>query len=439
MMERNLKKEAVQYFKQQPVMVTCLQVMQQKYATYGKLTGTIPKRRLERLDLTPLLRYFSWGEWEYEKQKSISIKKFIDIYNESVYGEIPFEAVIEGVLGEPLVSNQARKEKIQQQHQAFIKAVRTFDKRFENAFANEPKSIFFEWYLENERECLSAFRTVARSIARLPTSYTRLPVFAHQVTGSPHAFDTNTRTGKLLQYMLRDILQKENEMENILEKDVITNEQATSLYSAAEKENELYASFHLIKDDIMNFVAVNGLRAFQGDQPLPLWDAACDAKQTWNVPVRQLLSVDRIEPALQQKLFLIENSGVYSILLDRFPTLPMICSNGQFRYAVWLLLERLDSKTEIYYSGDLDPEGMLIAERLYARYPNQVKLLQMDLEAYTNVKPTEKISERRLKILDQLTHPSLLKISEKVRQQQMAGYQEGVIEALINQIETLIE
>ncbi len=70
-MERNLKKEAVQYFKQQPVMVTCLQVMQQKYATYGKLTGTIPKKRLEHLDLTPLLRYFSWGEWEYEKQKSI--------------------------------------------------------------------------------------------------------------------------------------------------------------------------------------------------------------------------------------------------------------------------------------------------------------------------------------------------------------------------------
>lgn len=437
-MGNNLKQEAITYFKTKPVMIQCLRVIKQKYASFGELTGTIPKTKLTKVDGKPLLTYLGLAEWEFDKRKSISIKAFIAAYEDSRFEEIPFHEIVEGVLGEPLISNKELKAQEDMHHQVFLDTIHAIDNHFMNYFIEERKSPYFAWFLQNESACLASFQIVSQALKQLPENYTKLPVFAHQLTGNPHAFDSDTRTGQLLQFVLLQMLKANKDSvdgEVFLADEV---EQEESLLSLIEQENDMYAQFYLIKDDIMNFVAVNGLRAFNHERSLPIWEAACDSRQTWNVPVRQLLDVERVAPARYKKVFLIENSGVFSILLDVFPDLPMICTNGQFRYAVWLLLERLETTAEIYYSGDFDPEGLLIADRLMTRYPNQVKLLKMDVEAYQKSAPIKPISEQRLKQLKKLKNKELKPLGEAILQQEVAGYQEGILEYLIKDIEEII-
>ena len=46
-----------------------------------------------------------------------------------------------------------------------------------------------------------------------------------------------------------------------------------------------------------------------------------------------------------------------------------MCMNGQPRLAGLMVLDLLaKSGTEVYYSGDLDPEGILIAQKLSQYY-----------------------------------------------------------------------
>jgi hypothetical protein len=51
--------------------------------------------------------------------------------------------------------------------------------------------------------------------------------------------------------------------------------------------------------------------------------------------------------------------------------------------AGWLMVELLAaSGVTINYSGDLDTEGMLIADRLELRFPDAVRLWRVDEQSY---------------------------------------------------------
>lgn len=64
-----------------------------------------------------------------------------------------------------------------------------------------------------------------------------------------------------------------------------------------------------------------------------------------------------------EKALVAENSGIYSILMELLLDVPIICSSGQFTFAVWQLLRKLAyTGTIIYYSGDIDLEGLGMAQ-----------------------------------------------------------------------------
>lgn len=53
-----------------------------------------------------------------------------------------------------------------------------------------------------------------------------------------------------------------------------------------------------------------------------------------------------------------------------------MCMNGQPRLAGLMVLELLaKSGTRVYYAGDLDPEGILIAQKLSRYYKRRISLL----------------------------------------------------------------
>ena len=106
-----------------------------------------------------------------------------------------------------------------------------------------------------------------------------------------------------------------------------------------------------------------------------------------------------------------------------------MCMNGQPRLSALLGLELLaKSDTKIYYAGDLDPEGLLIAQKLKKYYQGFFEYWHMTEEDYRKSRSEEVISEKRLKILDHITDPELRKVADAVAKYKTAGYQEKIFE-----------
>src|SRR5699024_9301797 len=146
--------------------------------------------------------------------------------------------------------------------------------------------------------------------------------------------------------------------------------------SAVEEKNQILNDFLLLRDDMMNDVAVQGLIAKNKGILNEMWQQACLQECSWNVPLKEILRMDTIQRFQGKKFVIVKNSCVYSILIELFPYIPMVCSSGQFTYAVWQLLNKLESSnTDMYYVGDLDPEGLVMAQTLLKRFPQHLQTL----------------------------------------------------------------
>jgi uncharacterized protein (TIGR02679 family) len=137
-------------------------------------------------------------------------------------------------------------------------------------------------------------------------------------------------------------------------------------------------------------------------------------------------------------VWVVENSGVCSALLDEVANASIACTHGQFKVASWLFFEKLVlSGCMIHYSGDIDPEGLVMAERLKKRYPEQVIIWRMDSASYLTAISEESVAER-LTQLRNIEAQELQKTAEMVIQHGFAAYQEGLIDLLVADIRKTI-
>ena len=121
--------------------------------------------------------------------------------------------------------------------------------------------------------------------------------------------------------------------------------------------------------------------------------------------------------------------------IDLLPEIPMICSSGQFTYAVWRLLRKLEqSNTQMYYVGDLDPEGLVMAQSLLNRFPNNMKTVGMSLNNYHLARRSSTLTDQRLKQLRLIKEPHLIEIAKQIKVTGQTAMQEGFLSELINEL-----
>jgi hypothetical protein len=100
-----------------------------------------------------------------------------------------------------------------------------------------------------------------------------------------------------------------------------------------------------------------------------------------------------------------------------------------------ILLDKLiDNVEAIYYAGDFDPEGILIADKLSRRYGDKLRLWRYTAEDYKRIKSEKKISSIRLKQLGNVIQPELQELKEVVAKQKVAAYQELLIQEYVHDI-----
>lgn len=90
--------------------------------------------------------------------------------------------------------------------------------------------------------------------------------------------------------------------------------------------------------------------------------------------------------------------------------------------------------TSVYYAGDLDPEGILIAQKLSQYYKGEFQYWHMETADYERCRSAELISPKRMKILERITDERLKPVVERIREYRTAGYQEMLIEELIKEL-----
>ncbi len=135
----------------------------------------------------------------------------------------------------------------------------------------------------------------------------------------------------------------------------------------------------------------------------------------------------------QDEIYIVENPSVFAVLCgkekEENTRRAYMCMNGQPRLAGLMVLELLaKSGTRVYYAGDLDPEGILIAQKLSRYYKGEFHYWHMETEDYEKCKSEKVISPKRMKILERITDDRLKPVVERIKAYGTAGYQEMLME-----------
>ena len=114
---------------------------------------------------------------------------------------------------------------------------------------------------------------------------------------------------------------------------------------------------------------------------------------------------------------------------------PIVITSGMPNLALYQLLKKLEeSGNKLYYNGDFDPEGLLIASKLKDRFPN-LNLFCYDKYDIDLVTKTE-LNDSRLKKLDNINIKELDLVKESLIKYRLPIYQESNIERIKDFIES---
>lgn len=133
------------------------------------------------------------------------------------------------------------------------------------------------------------------------------------------------------------------------------------------------------------------------------------------------------------KVFIIENPSILTEIVALNINASVIIADGFPNTSVHLLIEKLiESGNTIYYNGDFDPEGLLIANKLKEKYSDNLVLFCYEKIDYDNCMSKSMISEIRLKKLSKINADELSDIKNILINSKYSAYQENNKDRIIN-------
>lgn len=479
-------KEAVAFFRQDAGYERLFAGLIEKYKSLGRLGGTVKLEHPTERENDVLSAFFRRDYKRYDAL-TIAVSEVAEALEETRFAGIELKALLDGYAGQTILSNAEAIGLYEYQKEQYFTDLK-------NEFCHPYCHLWLDSVLGKEAGTRGVHRaydedpdrlrpvliSILKALEQVPLQvrlageaqiqianhaaevthggpelkafsggverdfpkaiYERLPVFASRITGDPHAFDIGGDAGRFLVSALQVVRTRQEVGYEILSS------------PSAEETTELLDYFGLVRDDLLNFVTCIGILGFSIDtgEPLPLWQAALESGSVLNVPLREIVKVGHCRPRRLQgeshsqqrgqagQVFVVENSGVFSAILDSLddPTdlPPMVCTNGQFTLATLLLLDKLVENSILFYSGDFDPEGLQMAQRLLLRYPGRVRLWRYTKEDYECAISPVKIAPRRLGKLGSIKADELLPVAQIMQEKGRAGYQEALLDRLIEDV-----
>lgn len=339
------------------------------------------------------------------------------------YENCDFNEVLKMYFNQRVLTNKYRQEqeqmRVQNIFKQFFKQEGKSRQWIYNTYTNRD-SVYIrivQASKENEQKCINTVCVVMKALNHLPmweNKKENISLFASYHTKNPHAFDKNTFAYYLMMHGIVYFLKVDFPKTNL-------------------EQNEILYRAGLYQDGISNYCSVARLQAFnENNQPHLGWAGFYDSYEALNVNMDNLLHIHFITCC--DRVYIVENPSVFQALLkkikkEKIEKIGLVCTNGQLNYSAYLLLDILvNSNVEIYYSGDMDPEGLLIADKIKQRYPS-IKLWCYDVRQYEISKSKEQATDQRMHMLDALKDEALIRIGKCISENKnRVGYQENMIE-----------
>ena len=422
--------EAVEYFKKKPVYEKLFNEFKKKYESHGKIGGIAVLTGLSTGDKEDISS-FLMKDFTSEEEVRVSAKLFEKALLKSRFSSLTTLDIITHYFGIKLRTNKEKSEENEGKRAEYLAELTGYtDKAYIKEWLTgvfctgaDGAVVIARSYNADKNELKIILQKLIKAIPMLPyfqggKKKELLAVFAAQAAGNPHFFDDNTLAGNLLTAFLRDYFRFGYE---------------DDLSEAENRSNVLFKA-GLIKDTLSNDVIAYGIRGRCVDGSL---HQGMEGFLHQKEPVKlSLLTLANLEEtftnSVDRRVYIVENPAVFSILTSRFPEKAFICSYGQIRRAVFMLLDLFDKNTVFSYAGDFDPEGLLIAERLKKRYGERLIFWKYETDIYLKYMSEEKLTKQRIKKLDGVRDATLLKIAELMREEGRAAYQESMLEEYLN-------
>ncbi len=419
--------EAVSYFKQNEGYTRLFKLMKNKYIVYGEIKGNViinKPSKLEKQVLSGLMK----KDYARNMTITISLKKLQEMLDNTKFEGVQLPELLKGYFKEEILTKKESKKQYQTNWEQFLDDIlkqnentivypylkNSIDKKDE-LYQNIKK----HYNKENQilkKELINA----CNGINNLPKQITRIPVFASNIFSNPHGFDKKTLCGRLFIALLCYIKQ-------------------VPYPKNSEKLSELYYENNLLVDDVSNMVLCKGIKAYTKGKQHEGWIGFANKQEPIFITLYNLANIDSIEPPNTYKdVVITENPAVFMEIVEKCKTkdFPLVCTYGQVKLAGIMLLDLLTKAGyNLYYSGDLDPEGLQIADNLKQRYQEKMQFFGFNETTYYKNISQITLSNKRLQKLEGIKSPELKQLCKEIAKNKKAAYEEKNIEAIIKFID----
>lgn len=426
-MEKALK-ECVSYFKNNRGYDKIFQQMREKWISYGKISGNIIVNNPTSEEREAVKKFL--GIVSDTKKIKFKMADFEKALKESKFNSIELINLLEEYFQEKIIYQKEEKKLIEEERIRFFENIRVklkiesiYNKEIEKLLDTIilEKSYLFK-YGEDNSEIEKMIFLSLKAVHYLSNldERVKIAILGAEIAKSPHYFDRGSAAGNFLIYLLYLLfdIEETKGAENILE-----------VYYRANTE----------VDSVSNYVACFGIRLYIKSGEHGAYREFIKNSEEYLVTLSNLSKIVKADSD-NKRVFIVENQMVFSYLCEYFKdkNISFLCTSGQLKTAALILIDMLcEAGCKIYYSGDFDPEGIEIAEKLIQRDKNIVPWCFLK-EDYRRTISENIISNERLKKLDKIENICFKELIEEIKKERKAGYQELLLDKMKKDIEEIL-
>ena len=427
-------KQCANYLKKNEAYKRCFIELRKKWETYGKVAGRITLKNASDEEKRAIGGIV--GKLFLEENIKFSFVEFEQGLQNTRFAPINMKKVLEAYFGEEVLTRQEQKSLVKNEKELFLQYIY---EDFQNKTMQKKSSAVVEWfytliqekkygyqilikeYGTNVEMATNIAKNVGNALLRLEemTQEEQCPlaVFAAEVSGNPHFFDRGTTAAQLL---MHGICFWKN----------------CNIPVTAYEWRELLTNIGIMCDNIASMVHALGIHFETREGLHPSYEAFCKRKEPFVITSENLKYIISAH-ATTNCVYIVENEMVFLYLTEHIKDkeVALLCTSGQLRVAAFQLISLLiKSNTKIYYSGDLDPEGINIADRLWQKYGDVIQMWRMSPKDYWSSLSDEILQETRLAKTENIKHPLLKQTAKCLQIRKKAGYQENLLERLLEDL-----
>ena len=393
-----------------------MKLLLEKFERYGEIKGNITLDNASEVECGSLNGFLTPKKFYRPSNVSFKISDFQQAVENSRYSEVSLKELLEEYFHKSIMKNSDKKQAEQAEIQRFFekfKDIEWLNDMLERKNGGY-KLILSEYKTDSKKAQETVYNVIKAVNSRLDKNFSpvKLSVLSAEVTGNSHYFDFENTPGKLLL-------------------------NAIAFYADNIKDKyQLYEFFGIEIKNMMSTVAVSGVYFFDDSgHKHDGFSFFADKKEPVLVTDVNLSGIVRAE-SKNKIIFIVENPSVFTGLSEIVSETDcgLICTFGQIKTVGYKIIDMLvKSGCRIFYAGDFDPEGLLIADNLIKRYG--ITAWRMSCNDYKNIqKSSDIISQRRLNILERISSPVLKETALLIKKTKMPAYQELLIKEMSEDI-----